>query len=75
MTPKENIAHALAHGLMQKSNKPIVATHIETGEQIQFESHTEVSRELGVSMNTIYNVLQGKISHVNRWKLERSQAG
>ncbi|MDR0269846.1 NUMOD4 domain-containing protein [Paenibacillus sp.] len=73
MTHSENIAHAIAHGLMKKGNKPIVATHIETGEQLQFESHSEASRELGVSMHNINNVIQGKVLHINRWKFERSQ--
>lgn len=71
MTPKENIAHAIAHGLMKKSNKPLVATHIDTGEQHQFESQTEASEKLGVSMTNVSNALKGRTPH-DRWKFERS---
>ncbi|MEC0307361.1 NUMOD4 domain-containing protein [Paenibacillus lautus] len=46
-TPKENIAHAIAHGLIKKNSKPIAATHLDTGELRQFKSQTEASRELG----------------------------
>jgi hypothetical protein len=72
-TRKENIAHAIALGLMKKNNKAVIATHLDTGEQHQFESQSEASRKHCVSMNNIYNVLQGKTSHINRWKFEHSQ--
>lgn len=71
-TPKENIAHAVAHGLMKKSNKPIVASNIETGEKRQFESQTEASRKLGVYMKQISCVLNGRTKHVGGWRFERS---
>ncbi|WP_342576005.1 NUMOD4 domain-containing protein [Paenibacillus sp. FSL M8-0142] len=67
MTPKENIAHAIAHGLIKKNSKPIVATHLNTGEQCEFASQSEASKALFVSMNKIYDVLNGRLAHVCEW--------
>ncbi|GMK40905.1 HNH endonuclease [Paenibacillus sp. CCS19] len=70
VTPKENIAHAFAHGLIKKKSNAISATHLDTGNQQQFESQSEASKTLGVSMNNISGVLNGRITHVNRWSFE-----
>ncbi|GIO85081.1 endonuclease [Paenibacillus faecis] len=66
-TPKENIAHAIAHGLIKKNSKPIAATHLDTGERCEFESQSEASRILFVSMNKIYDVLNGRLAHACGW--------
>lgn len=70
-TPKENIAHAIAHGLIKKNRKPIVATHLDTGERCEFESQSQASRTLFVSMNKIYDVLNGSLAHVGGWMFKR----
>lgn len=72
MTPKENIAHAIENGLIQKQkkSKPVVATHLDTGECRQFKTQTEASRELGVSMKYISNVLNGTKTQANKWALK-----
>lgn len=72
MTHKENIAHAYETGLVKRNNNPVIATHLDSGEQRQFKSQTEASRELGVYMKNISNALKGKITHVGRWAFERS---
>ncbi|GIP50937.1 HNH endonuclease [Paenibacillus sp. J53TS2] len=72
MTRKENIAHAHETGLVKKNENPIIATHLDTGEQRQFKSQTEASRELGVYPKNISNALNGRITHVSRWAFERS---
>lgn len=71
-TRKENIAHAIALGLMNKNNNPVIATHLDSGERRKFKSQTEASRELGVYMKNISNALNGRITHVGRWAFERS---
>ncbi|WP_193726533.1 NUMOD4 domain-containing protein [Paenibacillus guangzhouensis] len=70
MTRKENIAHAHETGLVKKNNNPVIATHLDSGEQRQFKSQTEASRELGVYMKNISNALKGKTTHVGRWAFE-----
>ncbi|SCW57420.1 HNH endonuclease [Paenibacillus tianmuensis] len=72
MTRKENIAHAYETGLVKKNKNPVIATHLDTGEQRQFKSQKEASRELGFYMKNISNVLKGRITHVGGWKFERS---
>lgn len=72
VTRSENITHAYATGLIKKNNKPVVATHKDTGEQRHFKSQTEASRELGIFPKNISNVLNGRITHVGRWAFERS---
>lgn len=72
MTRKENIAHAYETGLVKKKENPIIATHLDTGEQRQFKSQKEASGELGVYPKIISNVLNGRIAHVSRWSFERS---
>lgn len=72
MTRKENIAHAYETGLIKKNNNPVIAIHLDTGEQRQFNSQTEASRELGVYMKNISNVLKGRTTHVGGWIFERS---
>lgn len=67
MTPQENIIHAIENGLIQKKNKPVVATHLDTGERRQFKSQTEASRELGVSMKYISNALNARTAQVGKW--------
>lgn len=70
-TRKENIAHAIALGLMKKSNNPVIATHLDSGEQRHFKSQTEASRELGVYMKNISNALRGRNTNVGKWRFER----
>lgn len=72
MTRKENIAHAYETGLVKKTTNPVIATHLDTGEQRQFKSQKEASRELGVYPKNISNVLNGRITHVSGWSFERS---
>ncbi len=43
---KENIAHAFKTGLVKKNTKPVIATHLETGEQRQFKSQARHLRNL-----------------------------
>ncbi|WP_433708684.1 NUMOD4 motif-containing HNH endonuclease [Paenibacillus illinoisensis] len=71
-TRKENMAHAITHGLMKKNNNPVIAIHLDSGEQYQFKSQTEASRELGIYMKNISNVLKGRITHVGRWSFVRN---
>ncbi|AFH59644.1 NUMOD4 domain-containing protein [Paenibacillus caseinilyticus] len=72
MTRKENIAHAHETGLVKKNENPVIATQLDTGEQRQFKSQKEASRELGVYPKNISNVLNGRIAHVSGWSFERS---
>lgn len=72
MTRKENIAHAYETGLVMKNKNPVIATHLDTGEQRQFKSQTEASKELGVYPKNISNVLYGRNTHVGRWAFKRS---
>lgn len=72
MTRKENIAHAFETGLVKKNENPVIATHLDTGEQRKFKSQKEASRELGIYPKIISNVLNGRIAHVSRWSFERS---
>ncbi|WP_430202982.1 hypothetical protein [Paenibacillus lautus] len=58
---------AIAHGLIKKNSIPIAATHLDTGEQFEFASQSEASRTLFVSMNKIYDVLNGRLAHVCGW--------
>lgn len=72
VTRSENIAHAYATGLIKKNNKPVVATHRDTGKKLEFKSQTEASRELGIYMKIISNVLKGKTTQSGKWRFERS---
>ncbi|SMG52212.1 NUMOD4 motif-containing HNH endonuclease [Paenibacillus aquistagni] len=74
MTRKENIAHAIENGLIKRNNNPVIATHLDTGEQRQFKSQKEASRELGVYPKNISNALNGRITHESRWAFERSNS-
>ncbi|MDT3429186.1 hypothetical protein J2Z22_004786 [Paenibacillus forsythiae] len=71
-TRKENITHAITLGLMKKTNKAVIAIHLDSGEQYQFKSQTEASRELGIYMKKISNALNGRIKHIGVWRFERS---
>lgn len=71
MTRKENIAHAYETGLVKKNNNPVIAIHLDSGEQRQFKSQAEASRELGLYMKNISNALNGRTTHVGRWRFER----
>lgn len=72
MTRKENIAHAYETGLVKQNKNPVIATHLDTGEQRQFKSQIEASRELGVYTKYISNALNGRTTHVSGWRFERS---
>lgn len=71
-TRKENIAHAIALGLIKKSNNPVIATHLDSGEQRQFNSQTEACKELGLSMKKISDAINLRSPHIGGWRFERS---
>ncbi|MFD7524913.1 HNH endonuclease [Paenibacillus chitinolyticus] len=70
MTHKENVAHAHETGLTKINNKPFVATHLYTGEQRQYKTQVEASREIGIYPKYISNALNGRIPHVGGWSFE-----
>jgi len=72
MTSKENIAHAHEKGLIRQNKNPVIATHLDTGEQRLFKSQQEASKELGVYPKNVSNVINGRIKHISRWVFERS---
>lgn len=52
---------------MQKRRMPIIAYNIRTGEEIEFISQGEASRELGVSQGYISDIVLGASSHCGDW--------
>lgn len=56
VTAKENDSHARKTGL-KNQNKPILATNVETGEKITFESISECARFLNCNKAYIHRVL------------------
>lgn len=64
VTCKENMKHARQRGLYRDSElsrrKCIVATSIETGEKMAFESMTLASEQLGISLNYISDLVNRK---------------
>ena len=56
-TAKQNDSHARTSGL-KNQNKPILATHLETGEKIAFESLSECARYHKCNKSYIHRVLK-----------------
>ena len=58
VTAQENNLHARKLGLINQ-NKPLLATNIETGEEIAFESLSECARFLNCNKAYVYRALNG----------------
>lgn len=60
-TSRENNLHALENGLRTRtSNKPVIATHIESGKEYLFDSGAACARYIGTSRGNVSRVLIGK---------------
>lgn len=56
-TPKQNDAHARIN-ILKNQNKPLLATNLETGEQLPFESLSECSRYFNCNKAFIHRALK-----------------
>lgn len=67
-TTEKNISIASKGG---KPKQPIKAIHLDTSEELIFESQHEASRQLGLKQQSIHNVLNGKQKHTGRYTFKR----
>lgn len=61
-THQENIAYCvkLGHWVNNNPGHPMFAVDLETGKVLKFESQSEASHQLGISLGDIWKVLKGK---------------
>lgn len=50
--------------------KPIRLTNIETGQQLEFQTHREAANSLGLDRGNMTKVLKGKYAQTRGWKVE-----
>ena len=58
VTSSENKQHAIEHELFKQ--RPVIATNIESGEEIRFKSGREAARSLNVNQTSMRYVLNGR---------------
>ncbi|WP_334166287.1 NUMOD4 motif-containing HNH endonuclease [Achromobacter mucicolens] len=49
----------------------VIAIHTKTGERIEFPSHAQAERELGINKDTVRRCLVGELKQTKGWRFER----
>lgn len=83
-TQKDNIHDSINNGhayrftkedrsrRLEKMMTPVIATDLETGEELWFESQSEAGRKLGVPQANVYKVLVGERRHAGGYSFRRA---